>query len=150
MSKKNILKYGFNVPKSCIVTGGSGFVGQRLVEMLVERGCKRVISFDIAPKPKDALDHTAIEYCQGDLSKKSDVFGLCNPSTDTSKHPIECVFHIAALVGPYHAKEMYRKVNYDGSVHILNMCKEYNIKRIVMSSRYIQYVYYSYYVAYTI
>lgn len=43
---------GFNVPRRCLVTGGSGFVGQRLVEMLVERGSTRVVSFDIAPKPK--------------------------------------------------------------------------------------------------
>ena len=40
----------FSVTKGlrCLVTGGSGFVGQRLVEMLVERGATRVISFDIA------------------------------------------------------------------------------------------------------
>lgn len=44
--------HGFNVPRRCLVTGGSGFVGQRLVEMLVERGSTRVVSFDIAPKPK--------------------------------------------------------------------------------------------------
>jgi nucleoside-diphosphate-sugar epimerase len=29
------------------VTGGSGFVGRRLVEMLVERGASRVVSLDI-------------------------------------------------------------------------------------------------------
>ena len=33
-----------------VVTGGTGFVGQRLVEMLLERGAKRVVSFDIVPK----------------------------------------------------------------------------------------------------
>ena len=27
----------------CVVTGGSGFVGQRLVEMLVERGAKKYV-----------------------------------------------------------------------------------------------------------
>jgi nucleoside-diphosphate-sugar epimerase len=35
-------------PKVCVVTGGSGFVGQRLVEMLLERGAEKVVSFDIA------------------------------------------------------------------------------------------------------
>lgn len=30
------------VPKVCLVTGGTGFVGQRLVEMLVERGAEKV------------------------------------------------------------------------------------------------------------
>lgn len=49
---------------NCVVTGGSGFCGQRLVEMLVERGASRVVSFDIAPKPFDAMEHSAIEYMQ--------------------------------------------------------------------------------------
>jgi len=30
------------VPKVCVVTGGTGFVGLRLVEMLVERGAQKV------------------------------------------------------------------------------------------------------------
>ena len=29
------------VPKKCVVTGGLGFVGQRLVETLVERGAQQ-------------------------------------------------------------------------------------------------------------
>lgn len=49
---------------NCAVTGGSGLTGQRLVEMLVERGASRVVSFDIAPKPQDAMEHPAIEYMQ--------------------------------------------------------------------------------------
>ena len=36
------------IPRMCVVTGGSGFVGQRLVEMLLERGAEKVVSFDIA------------------------------------------------------------------------------------------------------
>ena len=31
---------------SCLVTGGSGFVGQRLVEMLVERVDKTILNYD--------------------------------------------------------------------------------------------------------
>ena len=30
-----------------MVTGGTGFVGLRLVEMLVERGAEKVIAFDV-------------------------------------------------------------------------------------------------------
>ena len=120
-------KPGFtSIPKSCSVTGGSGFVGQRLVEMLVERGCKRVVSFDIAPKPKDAANKPEIEYVQGDLT---------NPEVvEKAAKGVECVFHIAALVGPYHPKEAYVKVNYEGTMNILKTCKKFGIKRIVMSS----------------
>jgi nucleoside-diphosphate-sugar epimerase len=117
---------GFSPPRSCLVTGGSGFVGQRLCEMLVERGAKRVVSFDIAPKPKDAMHRPEIEYVQGDLTDAATVMRLCEG--------VECVFHIAALVGPYHPREAYRKVNYDGTVNVLNACRAKGVKRIVMSS----------------
>ena len=82
---------GFNVPANCVVTGGSGFVGQRLVEMLVERGAKRVVSFDIAPKPIDAWDKPEIVYIKGDLTKSVDVDAACEGA--------DCVLHTAALVG---------------------------------------------------
>jgi len=120
-------KPGFkNIPKSCLVTGGSGFVGQRLCEMLAERGCKRVVSFDIAKKPADASNAPAIEYIQGDLTDPA--------SVEKAVMGVECVFHIAALVGPYFPKEAYGKVNYVGTLNILNACKKYNVKKIVMSS----------------
>jgi len=32
------------VPKVCVVTGGTGFVGLRLVEMLIERGAEKVVA----------------------------------------------------------------------------------------------------------
>ena len=69
------------VPAHCVVTGGSGFVGQRLVEMLVERGAQRVVSFDISPKPADALDDPRIVYIQGDLTKPADVLAACEVCT---------------------------------------------------------------------
>ena len=91
-----------------------------------ERGAARVISFDIAPTPKHAVKNNVIEYIQGDLTDADLVNGLCKG--------MDCVFHIAALVGPYHPVEMYKKVNYDGSVNILNGCKAHGVKKIVFSS----------------
>ena len=49
---------GYVSPKKdpvAIVTGSSGFVGSRLVEMLLERGSKIVIAFDIM-KPDFVLE----------------------------------------------------------------------------------------------
>jgi len=103
-----------------------GFVGRRLVEMLVERGATRVVAFDIAPKPEDAGDDPRIVWMQGDLTNPDDVDKACEGS--------ECVWHIAALVGPYHALDMYMKVNYQGTVNVIDACKKHGIKKIVMSS----------------
>ena len=114
------------LPQNCTVTGGMGFVGRRLVEMLVERGAERVVAFDIAPKPADAGDDQRIVWMQGDLTNPADVEKACAGS--------ECVWHIAALVGPYHPLDMYMKVNYDGTLNVVNACKKLGIKKIVMSS----------------
>jgi nucleoside-diphosphate-sugar epimerase len=120
-------KPGFrNIPKNCVVTGGSGFVGQRLVEMLIQRGAQRVVSFDISPKPKDASNDPRIVYVQGDLTNAEVVANACSGA--------EAIFHIAALVGPYHPNEAYVKVNYEGTLNVLNACKTHGIKRFVMSS----------------
>ena len=114
------------IPSKCLVTGGSGFVGQRLVEMLVERGATRVVSFDISPRPKDGMESLKIQYVQGDLTKPADVF--------SAAEGVDCVFHIAALVGPYHHKDAYVKVNLEGTRNVLDACKHWGITKIVMSS----------------
>ena len=117
------------VPKACAVTGGSGLVGRRLVEMLAERGAELVVSFDIAPKPHDApakIGKCEIKYVKGDLTQYSqvrDAFKGC-----------ECVWHIAALVGPYHDFKLYYEVNYKGTLNVIDACKELHIRKIVMSS----------------
>lgn len=123
-SKSKALAAG--VPITAMVTGGSGFVGQRLVEMLVERGCTRVVSFDIVPKPIGASEAPQIEYVAGNLKDFE--------SVQKATEGVEAVFHIAALVGPYHAEEDYRKVNYDGTANVLKACRMHGVKRIVMSS----------------
>lgn len=119
-------KPGFQPPARCLVTGGSGLCGQRLVEMLVERGSKYVVSFDLAPAPKDALTSECVEYVQGDLCDYEGVKKACKN--------VDCVFHIAALVGPYFPTDAYYKVNYEGTDNVLKACRDLGIKKIVMSS----------------
>ncbi|KAG8460463.1 hypothetical protein KFE25_013113 [Diacronema lutheri] len=114
------------VPEQCCVTGGSGFVGQRLVEMLVERGAKRVVSFDVAPKPADGWSHPAIEYVQGDLRDYDAVLRAVTGA--------ECVWHNGAAVGPYHPTQLYEDVNHTGTLHVIKACKAVGCRKIVMSS----------------
>eukprot|EP00976_Prorocentrum_cordatum_P076735 1182420-Prorocentrum_minimum.AAC.2 len=113
----------------CVVTGGSGFVGRRLVEMLIEReNYDTVVSFDVLPKPANVDDKydKNIEYVIGDLTSMDSVRSALKGA--------ECVYHIAALVGPYFPKELYYKVNYEGTLNVINACKELGIGKIVMSS----------------
>lgn len=115
-----------SVPENCVVTGASGFVGQRLVEMLVERGAKRVVSFDILPQPPDAWQDPRIIYVQGDLRKIVDV--------ENAVKGADCVWHLGAAVGPFHPNHLYEDVNFGGSRHVVEACLSANVPKIVMSS----------------
>eukprot|EP00755_Sulcionema_specki_P004500 Sspe_Gene.30222::Locus_14864_Transcript_1_1_Confidence_1.000_Length_1320::g.30222::m.30222 len=114
------------VPKHCVVTGGSGFVGQRLVEMLVERGAETVVSFDISPPPPGAWADSRIKYMRADIRNKEDVLKACKGA--------DCVWHIAAAVGPFHPTKLYEDVNYQGTLHVIEACKKHGVKKIVMAS----------------
>ena len=115
------------VPRRCVVTGGTGFVGQRLVEMLIERGAEKVISLDIVPKPEGAWSHPKIEWRVCDVTDKVGV-------REALSDGVDCVWHNAAAVGPFHPRPLYRRVNYEGTLNILAACKELKIPKLVFSS----------------
>jgi nucleoside-diphosphate-sugar epimerase len=114
------------VPANCAVIGGTGFVGRRLVEMLVERGAERVVSFDIVPPPEGSMQDSRIQYEIGDIRDADRVAQVCKG--------IDCVWHIAACVGPYHPKQLYTDVNYTGTLNVLEACRTNKINKLVMSS----------------
>eukprot|EP00429_Kryptoperidinium_foliaceum_P005679 CAMPEP_0176022234 /NCGR_PEP_ID=MMETSP0120_2-20121206/10818_1 /TAXON_ID=160619 /ORGANISM="Kryptoperidinium foliaceum, Strain CCMP 1326" /LENGTH=376 /DNA_ID=CAMNT_0017355369 /DNA_START=54 /DNA_END=1184 /DNA_ORIENTATION=+ len=134
---------GFETPKGCnaLVTGSSGFVGSRLVEMLLERGAKTVIAFDLMA-PDETLT-TRFEKVQKETGGKIIVLSqtegdLCNESAVAAafqKVPkLDVVYHIAALVGPFHSAEKYHEVNYKGTLRIIENCKKMKVPRLVYSS----------------
>jgi nucleoside-diphosphate-sugar epimerase len=62
------------------------------------------------------------------------MFPSLSLSLSLSLSGVDCVYHIAALVGPYYPKDAYHKVNYEGTLNVLTACRTNGIKRIVMSS----------------
>ena len=113
-------------PRVCLVTGGTGFVGTRLVEMLVERGAERVISFDIVPRPADAWSHPAIEWVVGDVCDAAHL--------ERVFRGVDCVWHNAAAVGPFHPRELHYAVNFQGTLAVITAAKAAGVKKMVMSS----------------
>ncbi|KNC70143.1 hypothetical protein SARC_17333, partial [Sphaeroforma arctica JP610] len=78
-----------------------------------------VVSFDIAPKPESASEDSRIEYIQGDISDVAVV--------KRAFAGVDCVWHIAAIVGPFHPLELYRKVNYVGTLNVIEACKQLKV-----------------------
>mmetsp|Transcript_21934 Transcript_21934/g.62240 ORF Transcript_21934/g.62240 Transcript_21934/m.62240 type:complete len:377 (+) Transcript_21934:74-1204(+) len=136
-------KPGFDSPKGCnaLVTGSSGFVGARLVEMLLERGAKSVIAFDLVAPDETLLQRFAkvqeetggrviiLSQTEGDLTSSAAV------SAAFMKVPqIDVVYHIAALVGPFHSAEKYDDVNHKGTLRVIENCRKFKVPKLVYSS----------------
>eukprot|EP00977_Amphora_coffeiformis_P027218 scaffold34596_cov222-Amphora_coffeaeformis.AAC.3 len=132
---------GFQTTPGCtaLVTGSSGLCGARLVEMLLERGAKTVICFDMAePDPVLSQRFSNVQtstggkliLCHG--TKDGNLTNKASVQAAFEKAPkIDVVYHIAALVGPFHDKDKYAAVNYEGTLTIIDMCKKYKVPRLV-------------------
>lgn len=131
---------------SILVTGSSGFVGARLVEMLLERGAKRVVCLDVVP-PNEAVLQRFHKAAADSVSRRSssddgeDCPFEIRVDTITNKEAvvdacrgIDVVYHIAALVGPFHDRAKYEAVNYHGTLHVLEGCRVHRVPRLVFSS----------------
>ena len=114
------------VPAVCAVTGGTGFVGARLVEVLIERGAKEVRVLDVVPPPANAWKDPRIKYEVGSICDPAAVKRLVTGA--------DCVWHNAAAVGPFHPQALYYEVNYEGTLRIIEGCKAACVSKIVMSS----------------
>ncbi|EEC45071.1 reductase with NAD or NADP as acceptor [Phaeodactylum tricornutum CCAP 1055/1] len=134
---------GFATAQGCValVTGSSGLCGARLVEMLLDRGARTVICFDRA-KPSEALEQ---RFQEAQKKTGGKLIVLAGPDGDLcsdeavqaafdAEPKIDVVFHIAALVGPFHEYEMYNEVNYKGTLRILENCKRCKVPKLVYSS----------------
>lgn len=114
------------VPRNCVVTGGLGFVGQRLVETLAERGAERVVCFDIVPPPANVCKHKAIQYVTGDLK---DLEAVVNAFKGA-----DCVWHNAAAVGPFLPKHFYHDINVVGTQNVIEACRRQGVRKVVFSA----------------
>ncbi|MGJ3254082.1 MAG: NAD-dependent epimerase/dehydratase family protein [Elainellaceae cyanobacterium] len=109
--------------KRCLVTGGSGFIGQHIVMLLRERG-DAVRILDLAP-PDPPLD--GVDYVQGDITDRSTV--------DAATHGIDQVFHLAANAGLWSPrKDEFISINQTGTRNVMNAAMDAGVDRVVHCS----------------
>jgi len=104
------------------VTGGTGFVGGKLVEALVRKGLEvRCLVRETSDTRK--LRELGVELYKGDLG-----------STEAlQKFPQEAdvVFHLAALVSDWGSREDFFRYNVDATKTLLDASKQSGVKRFI-------------------
>jgi nucleoside-diphosphate-sugar epimerase len=105
-----------------LVTGATGFIGQRLVSALTEAGHEvRALVRD--PTRAQFLDQPGVELVRGDLD---DPVSLEAAATGASR-----VFHCAGLVGDWLRPDETRRINVEGTRALLAACATAGVERVV-------------------
>ena len=124
--------------KRVLVTGGAGYIGSHtLVEMLNGDKYEPIVLDNLANSSKGSLRMVEeitgkkIEFIKADVLNKEDLRQIF------SKYNFDSVIHFAALKAVGESTKVpltYYKVNVGGSVTILEVMKEFGVKKFVFSS----------------
>lgn len=108
-----------------LVTGATGFLGSELVRQLVKRGDKVRALKRSTPKIPEILNgESSVEWFEADIL---DYFAL-----ERAFDGVTDVYHCAAFVSfDPKLKKKIRKVNIEGTQHIVNLCTEWQIRKLV-------------------
>ena len=111
-----------------MVTGGTGFIGSRIVRNLLEKG-ETVVSFDIRPASADTGSEKLIEY-------QGDVMHMPHLMEAVENNKVTKVIHTAALLPPGTEDHPQHGmlVNIHGSNNIFELARWKNIERVVYAS----------------
>lgn len=116
---------------TCLVTGGAGFIGSHLTELLVSQGWRVRVLDDLSTGRLHNLDAVLgnIEFTRGSVTDESAV--------DRAVAGVEVVFHLAAKVfvpESFKRPDEYEQVNVRGTKLLLDAAKKAGVRRVVFSS----------------
>lgn len=106
-----------------LVTGGGGFLGRRMVEMLRERGDEVVFLARGHYPDVEAMGARGLQIDLRDRDKLREAVAGC-----------DTVFHVAAKAGYWGPLAEYRAINVDGTRNLIDACEDAGVQRLVYTS----------------
>ncbi|XP_062496382.1 sterol-4-alpha-carboxylate 3-dehydrogenase, decarboxylating isoform X2 [Pezoporus occidentalis] len=107
--------------KKCTVIGGSGFLGQHMVEQLLEKGYA-VNVFDIQKR----FDNDRVRFFLGDLCDKEALL--------PALQGVSVAFHCASPAPSSDNRELFYKVNFMGTKAVIEACKEAGVQEVLSAN----------------
>lgn len=119
--------------KRVLVTGGAGFIGSHIIDLLVQEGCSEIVAIDNMERGRpDNLANAAaagqVRLIEADIRDRSLMEDLVSNS--------DLVFHMAALritqcaENPRHAMEVMADATFD----LLELCVKHKVEKVVAAS----------------
>ena len=126
--------------QSVLVTGGAGFIGSHLCERILREGIRTICldNFDDFYEP--AIKHRNIEAIRAfpNFEKvEGDIRDLALVRDLVKRFRPDGLIHLAARPGVRPSIEnpwLYEEVNIRGTLNILDVCREFEIRRLVFAS----------------
>ncbi|MBP46396.1 MAG: 3-beta hydroxysteroid dehydrogenase [Myxococcales bacterium] len=106
-----------------LVTGGGGFLGGAIVDLLLQRGCE-VRSLSRRHYPE--LEAKGVQCFQADIT---DIDALRAAATDC-----DAVMHVAAQAGIWGPRQGYDSVNYRGTQAVIEACRLAEVQHLIYTS----------------
>jgi UDP-glucose 4-epimerase len=119
--------------KRILVTGGAGFIGSHIIDLLCDEGCIEIVALDnmIRGRPENLrrpLTRGPVRLVQGDIRDGKLLASLVKAA--------DIVFHQAALRITHCAAEprLAMEVMVDATFDVLELCVKHNIEKVIAAS----------------
>tara|TARA_B100000989_G_scaffold278465_1_gene240288 strand:- start:1054 stop:2040 length:987 start_codon:yes stop_codon:yes gene_type:complete len=118
--------------RTALVTGGAGFIGSHLVELLLKKKLKVLVI--------DNLSNSNLSNIKKLIKKKKITFikkNILDKDIDLSKFKIDYVFHLAAIgsiIPSIDDPKKYITNNFNGTLNLLDKIKKQKIKKFVYAA----------------
>jgi UDP-glucose 4-epimerase len=117
--------------RTCLITGGAGFIGSHIAEALVRRGDQVRVLDNLSTGRRANLASIAdrIEFVPGDVCNPSDVAGAIRG--------VSCVFHQAAIASVPRSVEQPLETHaacVTGTLTVLDQARRAGVKRVVYAA----------------
>lgn len=119
-----------NKKKNILVTGGAGYIGSHIVELLIKTKSNIIIIDNLVTGHKKLLNKKA-KFIKVDIKNKTLITKIIND------YEISSIIHLAGSLNVSEAeknKKKYYKNNVEGTLNLVKACKNSFVKNIIFSS----------------